>query len=487
MLPMPLIFAFVLRLPAGVQAISVGWTLTALLTWSLTSSVQKSELQKRGMKLPINFHAKALRTRIEGDVMRLSDGLLVVVKHTVLHCLLFALLCAPKVHARHVPWMVLSAVGGASVVNNAHYYRESFSYVTVCLLITRLLLMLALPPQFSFLFFLVGVLHLTKWAPTRSADLIWLFQSLGEEKRIPVLIITGYLGSGKTTLLNRILHSKHGWKVAVIENEIGEVAVDGKLVESATTTTEEIIVFDNGCICCNIRGDLAEGLRKLAAEAHTKGFDLVVVETTGVADPAPVAQTFFVEPAVQEHYRLDAVVCLVDSKHFLYQLQRERSQAAQLTPTCQSVGEGNASSSSGSNSNGSSSSGSSVQEAIKAAAAAASSGVGLGQLDSNQNLVARQVSFADRVIINKIDLVSANERAVVAAAVRELNPIAAVVECERADVELLKHVVGIRAFSVEHVLKSLPQFRGKDADVGVGASQPPAFNLFKQGLPAAEP
>src|SRR5438045_7419443 len=125
----------------------------------------------------------------------------------------------------------------------------------------------------------------------------------------PVTVITGYLGSGKTTLLNRILTEAHGKRYAVIVNEFGEVGIDNDLIVDAE---EEIFEMNNGCICCTVRGDL---IRILGGLMKRKGkFDAIIVETTGLADPAPVAQTFFVDEDVQKNARLDAVVTVADAK-----------------------------------------------------------------------------------------------------------------------------------------------------------------------------
>jgi G3E family GTPase len=130
--------------------------------------------------------------------------------------------------------------------------------------------------------------------------------------KIPVTVLTGYLGAGKTTLLNRILSENHGKKYAVIINEFGELGVDNDLVVGAD---EEVFEMNNGCICCTVRGDLIriiEGLMKRKGK-----LDGVIVETTGLADPAPVAQTFFVDDDVKDNSRLDAIVTVVDAKHLL--------------------------------------------------------------------------------------------------------------------------------------------------------------------------
>ena len=147
---------------------------------------------------------------------------------------------------------------------------------------------------------------------------------------IPVTILTGFLGSGKTTLLNRILQEQHGERIAVIENEFGEAGIDNELL--VQDRDEQIIEMNNGCICCTVRGDLVRILGELALkrEAGTLNFDRVVIETTGLADPAPVAQTFFVDEHIMENYRLDAVVTMVDCKHAMQQLDEHHEAQEQV-------------------------------------------------------------------------------------------------------------------------------------------------------------
>src|SRR6266571_622669 len=141
----------------------------------------------------------------------------------------------------------------------------------------------------------------------------------------PVTVITGYLGSGKTTLLNRILNEAHGKRYAVIVNEFGEVGIDNDLIVDAE---EEIFEMNNGCICCTVRGDL---IRILGGLMRRKGgFDGIIIETTGLADPAPVAQTFFVDDDVRRRTKLDAIVTVVDAKHLLSEIDRAHEVQEQL-------------------------------------------------------------------------------------------------------------------------------------------------------------
>lgn len=146
---------------------------------------------------------------------------------------------------------------------------------------------------------------------------------------VPVTILTGFLGSGKTTLLNRILSEGHGQKIVVIENEFGEVGVDRELLENSA---EHIVEMNNGCVCCTVRGDMTRILGQLAAR-RDRGeavFDRVIIETTGLADPAPVAQVFFAEKDINEYFSLDAVVTIVDAKHALQQLEQHHEAREQV-------------------------------------------------------------------------------------------------------------------------------------------------------------
>ena len=147
---------------------------------------------------------------------------------------------------------------------------------------------------------------------------------------IPTTILTGFLGAGKTTLLNRILQEDHGMRIAVIENEFGQENIDNEIL--VQDSNEHIIEMNNGCICCTVRGDLIVGLTELARkrDAGLLAFDRVVIETTGLANPGPVAQTFFVDEEVGSHYMLDAIITVVDARHAMKQLDEYEEAQRQV-------------------------------------------------------------------------------------------------------------------------------------------------------------
>jgi len=212
-----------------------------------------------------------------------------------------------------------------------------------------------------------------------------------QQKPIPVTVLTGYLGAGKTTLLNRILSENHGKKYAVIVNEFGEIGIDNDLI---VESDEEIYEMNNGCVCCTVRGDLirvVEGLMRRPGR-----FDGIIVETTGLADPVPVAQTFFMDDDVRAKTELDAVVALVDAKHLPLRLKDSREAED-------------------------------------------------------------QIAFADVVIINKTDLVTPEELALIEDIVRAINPAARVYKTSRSGVDLAR-VLDQGAFNLERALENDPHF-----------------------------
>ena len=214
-------------------------------------------------------------------------------------------------------------------------------------------------------------------------------------EKIPVTVLTGYLGAGKTTLLNRILSEPHGKKYAVIVNEFGEIGIDNELVVNAD---EEVFEMNNGCICCTVRGDL---VRIIDGLMRRKGkFDAIIVETTGLADPAPVAQTFFMDENVGAKTKLDAVVTVADAKW--------------------------------------------LKDRLKDAPEAKN-----------------QIAFADVILLNKTDLVTPAELAEVEARIRGINPYARIHRTERSKIDIAE-VLDRNAFDLDRILDIEPQFLTAD-------------------------
>ncbi|MBQ1543816.1 MAG: GTP-binding protein [Caulobacteraceae bacterium] len=209
--------------------------------------------------------------------------------------------------------------------------------------------------------------------------------------KTPVTVLTGYLGAGKTTLLNRILSEDHGKRYAVIVNEFGEIGIDNDLVVGAD---EEVFEMNNGCVCCTVRGDL---IRVVQGLMKRKGrFDAIIVETTGLADPGPVAQTFFVDDDVKARARLDSVTAVVDAKHVLLRLSDSREAA-------------------------------------------------------------EQIAFADQIVLNKTDLVDENELKLIEARIRRLNPLAPIHRAQRSNVAL-DAILGRGGFDLDRILDLEPEF-----------------------------
>ena len=215
--------------------------------------------------------------------------------------------------------------------------------------------------------------------------------------QIPVTVLTGFLGAGKTTLLNRILTEQHGNRYAVIVNEFGEEGIDNDLVVDAD---EEVFEMNNGCICCTVRGDLIRILGGLMKRADK--FDAIIVETTGLADPAPVAQTFFVDQDVADRTRLDAIVTVADAVHLDNQLG-EHHEAEE------------------------------------------------------------QIAFADIVLLNKTDLVEVEGLGRVEDRIRRINPYTKIIRTEHCAANL-DEVLGLKAFSLDRVLEVEPDFLTSDHD-----------------------
>ena len=218
-----------------------------------------------------------------------------------------------------------------------------------------------------------------------------------QTSQVPVTVLTGFLGAGKTTLLNRILTEKHGKKYAVVVNEFGEEGIDNDLVVDAD---EEVFEMNNGCICCTVRGDLIRILSGLMKRADQ--LDAIIVETTGLADPAPVAQTFFVDEDVADRTKLDAIVTVADAVHLDAQLG-EHHEAEE------------------------------------------------------------QIAFADVVLLNKTDLIQSENLESVETRIRKINPYAKIIRTARCDAPL-EEVVGLNAFSLDRVLEVEPDFLDSDHD-----------------------
>ena len=216
------------------------------------------------------------------------------------------------------------------------------------------------------------------------------------EEMVPVTILTGFLGAGKTTLLNRILKEQHGHKIAVIENEFGEAGIDNELL--VQNAGEQIVEMNNGCICCTVRGDLVRILGELQAKREAKelDFERLIIETTGMADPGPVAQTFFMDEEIGNYYLIDSIVTLVDAKHAEKQLDDFRE----------------------------------AQE---------------------------QVGFADRILLSKTDLVSAAEQEQLKARLVKMNPRAPIKQVHFGETPLAD-ILDIRGFNLNAILEIAPDF-----------------------------
>jgi G3E family GTPase len=213
----------------------------------------------------------------------------------------------------------------------------------------------------------------------------------------PVTVLTGYLGAGKTTLLNRILTKPHGKKFAVIVNEFGEVGIDNDLI---VESDEDVFEMNNGCICCTVRGDLIRIIEGLMRRRDR--FDGILIETTGLADPAPVAQTFFVDEDVRSKTRLDSIITVVDAKHLLDEIDRAHEAQEQL-------------------------------------------------------------AFADTIILNKTDLVDEDALGTVEQRIRRINPTATIIRSQRCDIDIAS-LLDRKAFDLDRILDVEPGFLEEEHD-----------------------
>jgi len=260
--------------------------------------------------------------------------------------------------------------------------------------------------------------------------------------KLPVTVLTGYLGAGKTTLLNYLLREQRDKKLAVIENEVGEVSIDDALVEQKNTDLAgELILFDNGCVCCTIRKDLVKTLSGIAKRyADGLHLDGVLIELTGMADPAPVVQTFFVNPDVKQAFSVDNVVALVDAKHAIEKLDESQGDPEAKGTAC------------------------------------------------------AQIAFSSTVLVNKIDLAGEKELSDIESRVKQLNPKAEIIRCRNAVVPVEK-LFNVGAFSLSKVLEEQhmdeelfstkwvkPKMDRTVSNVGVRCTGAVSMHLFQQFL-----
>ncbi|KAK1422437.1 hypothetical protein QVD17_25555 [Tagetes erecta] len=244
-------------------------------------------------------------------------------------------------------------------------------------------------------------------SPTQEEEDEGVLTKIPPDDRIPATIITGFLGSGKTTLLNHILTADHGKRIAVIENEYGEVDIDGSLVAAKAAGVEDIIMLNNGCLCCTVRGDLVRMIGELVSKKKGK-FDHIVIETTGLANPAPIIQTFYAEDQIFNDVKLDGVVTLVDAKHANIHLDDVKPKGV-------------------------------VNEAVE------------------------QIAYADRIIVNKTDLVEDREITALVQRIKGINRMAELKRTKYGKVDL-DYVLGIGGFDLERIDAAIEDETSKEEE-----------------------
>jgi len=220
-------------------------------------------------------------------------------------------------------------------------------------------------------------------------------------KLTPITVITGFLGAGKTTLVNYILKEQNEWKICVLENEFGEVSIDDGLVAESMDAPEDLITMDNGCVCCSVRGDLVRTLGQLIKRRHD--FDAILLETTGLADPAPIVYTLQTNSKMSDNYVLDSIVCLADAKHLPLHLDEVKPK------------------------------------------------------EGDVNEAYQQVAFADKILLNKIDLVSDDQKKALIKRLAKINQFATVTETRNSKVPL-GEILGLNSFRMESILGVDPDF-----------------------------
>ncbi|EFC47139.1 predicted protein [Naegleria gruberi] len=225
-------------------------------------------------------------------------------------------------------------------------------------------------------------------------------------KKLPVTVLTGFLGAGKSTLLNYILSQNHGYRIAIIENEFGEVSIDDALI---VTSKEEVVELSNGCLCCTLRGDLIGALTKLSQKKDK--FDYICIETTGLALPGPIVQTFYLDEQVRNEYYLDGIVTVVDSKHIIQHLHHHHHEKKH--------------------------------------------GEEEEEEEEEENEAEDQVAFADRIIVNKVDLIDEDTKKKVLKKIRKINGLSPICETSHSKIDL-SFILNIRAFDIDRVLNMDP-------------------------------